>query len=66
MISLVILAIAGRIGQDQLLAALYLVPAVLIGTGLSRLVHTRINGPALRVAVLTFSIVSGIALILKG
>ncbi|UFS64177.1 sulfite exporter TauE/SafE family protein [Paracoccus denitrificans] len=65
-ISLVILLIAGRIGQDQALAALLLIPAVLIGSGLSRRVHSRINGPALRLAVLIFSIVSGAALVVKG
>ncbi|RJE82073.1 sulfite exporter TauE/SafE family protein [Paracoccus onubensis] len=65
-ISLVILMIVGRIGQDQVLAALYLIPAVLIGSALSRRVHAHINGPALRLAVLIFSIVSGAALILKG
>ncbi len=65
-ISLVILMIVGRIGQDQVLAALYLIPAVLIGSALSRSVHAHINGPALRLAVLIFSIVSGAALILKG
>nr|WP_255435506.1 sulfite exporter TauE/SafE family protein [Paracoccus sp. S1E-3] len=66
LISLVILLIAGRIGQMQVLAALYLIPAVLIGSVLSRHVHSRINGPGLRLAVLIFSIVSGAALVLKG
>jgi uncharacterized membrane protein YfcA len=65
-ISLVILMIVGRIDQEQVLAALYLFPAVLIGSAFSRTVHTRINGPALRLAVLIFSIISGAALILKG
>ena len=65
-ISLLILLLAGRIEQDQMLAAVYLVPAVLVGSALSRVVHAHINGPALRLAVLIFSIVSGAALILKG
>lgn len=65
-ISLVILLIAGRIGQQQVLAALCLIPAVLIGSALSRRVHSRVNGPALRLMVLIFSIVSGAALVLKG
>ena len=43
-----------------------LAPAVLAGSWLSRHVHARINGPALRLAVLIFSIVSGAALVLKG
>ena len=65
-ISLLILLMSGRIAPGQATAALYLVPAVLIGSALSRMVHARINGPALRLAVLIFSIVSGAALILKG
>lgn len=66
LISLAILLAAGRIGQAQALAALALIPAVLAGSALSRLVHSRVNGPALRLAVLAFSIVSGGLLILKG
>lgn len=65
-ISLCILLVSGRITQDQAIAALFLVPAVLAGTALSRVVHAHINGPALRPAVLIFSLVSGAALILKG
>nr|WP_245398756.1 sulfite exporter TauE/SafE family protein [Oceaniglobus trochenteri] len=64
-ISLAVLAFAGRIGADQLLAALYLCPAVLVGSGLSRLTHSRIGGPGLRLAVLVFAIVSGLFLILR-
>lgn len=66
LISLLILLIVGRVSTHQLAAALWLMPAVLIGTALSRCVHGRINGPGLRLAVLLFSIVSGAALILKG
>lgn len=64
-ISLVVLAVAGRIGPEQLIAALYLCPAVLLGSGLSRLTHSRIGGPGLRLAVLVFAIVSGLFLILR-
>ncbi|WP_423205940.1 sulfite exporter TauE/SafE family protein (plasmid) [Paracoccus yeei] len=66
LISLAVLLVAGRVGADQFGAALALVPAVLAGSWLSRHVHARINGPALRLAVLIFSIVSGAALVLKG
>ncbi|SFY07410.1 hypothetical protein SAMN04244548_02655 [Paracoccus pantotrophus] len=65
-ISLVILLVAGRIGGQQILAALALIPAVLVGSLLSRHVHAHVNGPALRLAVLVFSLVSGAALVLKG
>ncbi|MDF3605812.1 TSUP family transporter [Paracoccus sp. DMF-8] len=66
LISLAVLLVAGRVGTGQLWAALALTPAVLAGSWLSRHVHARINGPALRLAVLIFSIVSGAALIPKG
>ncbi|MDQ7262485.1 sulfite exporter TauE/SafE family protein [Paracoccus sp. PS-1] len=65
-ISLILLAVAGRLHVDQMLAALYLAPAVVIGTGLSRLAHAHVNGPALRLAVLGFSIASGLFLMLRG
>lgn len=65
-ISLVILAISGAVHAAQITAAAYLIPATLVGTVLSRLSHARINGPALRMAVLIFSIASGVILVLKG
>lgn len=65
LISLVILALSGAVRSDQIVAAASLVPAVVLGTVLSRLVHAHINGPALRMAVLIFSIVSGGVLLLK-
>lgn len=65
-ISLVILLIAGRVQMAQVEAAALLIPAVLVGSLLSRRVHAHINGPGLRLAVLIFSIVSGLALMLKG
>lgn len=63
--SLVVLAISGRIGSEQLLAALYLTPPVLLGSAASRLAHHRIGGRGLRLGVLTFAIVSGLFLILR-
>lgn len=62
-ISLIILALAGHMEADQVLAAGYLLPAVMAGSTLSRLSHARIGGPGLRIAVLAFSIVSGLYLI---
>ncbi|AHD02146.1 sulfite exporter TauE/SafE family protein [Leisingera methylohalidivorans] len=62
-ISLIILALAGRMETVQLLAAVYLFPAVMLGSALSRMTHSRIGGPGLRVAVLLFAIVSGLYLI---
>ncbi|MFY0309982.1 sulfite exporter TauE/SafE family protein [Leisingera sp. D0M16] len=62
-ISLIILALAGRMETVQLLAAVYLFPAVMLGSALSRLTHSRIGGPGLRIAVLVFALVSGLYLI---
>lgn len=63
--SLMVLAISGRLGSEQLLAALYLAPAVLLGSAVSRLAHHRIAGRGLRLAVLSFAIVSGLILIVR-
>ncbi len=63
--SLVVLAFSGRIGSEQLLAALYLTPPVLLGSAASRLAHRRIGGRGLRLGVLAFAIVSGLFLILR-
>ncbi|MBC2885176.1 sulfite exporter TauE/SafE family protein [Ochrobactrum sp. CM-21-5] len=63
--SLALLAFTDRLGKEQLWAALFLTPAVLLGSGLSRLTHHRIGGNGLRLAVLIFSIVSGLFLILR-
>lgn len=63
--SLVVLAVAGRIATHQILAALYLMPAVLVGTALSRRTHHIISPKALRLGVLVFALVSGLFLILR-
>lgn len=63
--SLVVLAFSGRIGSEQLLAALYLTLPVLLGSAASRLAHHHIGGRGLRLGVLIFAIVSGLFLILR-
>jgi uncharacterized membrane protein YfcA len=63
--SLVVLAFSGRIGSEQLLAALYLTPPVLLGSAASRLAHHRIGGRGLRLGVLAFAIVSGLFLVIR-
>ena len=63
--SLFILAAMGMFQVGQATAALMLMPAVLIGSGLSRLTHAHIGGRALRIGVLVFAILSGAFLILK-
>lgn len=66
LVSLAVLMILGHVHSDHLLVAACLVPAVLIGTGVSRMAHARLNGAAVRLAVLLFSIASGIYLVVKG
>ncbi|WP_454623545.1 sulfite exporter TauE/SafE family protein [Brucella anthropi] len=63
--SVVVLAVAGRIATHQILAAFYLMPAVLIGTALSRRTHHIISPKALRLGVLVFALISGLFLILR-
>jgi uncharacterized membrane protein YfcA len=63
--SLSLLAIAGKITAGQLLAALYLMPLVIVGTMLSKVVHSRIGGKGMRIAVLIFALISGAYLIIR-
>jgi uncharacterized protein len=61
-ISLAILAVSGKIASDQVSSAVLLLPAVIVGALLSRLVHHRLNGKVMRYFVLGFALVSGIAI----
>lgn len=63
--SLVILAISGKIDSSQVISALYLAPAALAGSALSKLTHSKIDGNALRLSVLIFALLSGAYLIVK-
>ena len=65
-ISLATLALAGRTDLGQLTTAVSLLPALVVGALLSRLVHRRVDGRALRAFVLTFALVSGAVLLLRG
>ncbi|MCY1532929.1 Sulfite exporter TauE/SafE [compost metagenome] len=64
LVSLATLMAAGRIDGSQLYAAALLLPALVVGAVLSRVVHRRINGRVLRIFVQVFAIVSGAALLL--
>ena len=64
--SLVLLAIAGRVHASQLGAALVFLPMVLLGAAMSRLVHGRVGGRKLRAFVLLFAIVSGAVVLGSG
>ncbi|MBU6501472.1 MAG: TSUP family transporter [Burkholderiales bacterium] len=63
-VSLATLLATGRISATQLSAAALLLPALVVGSVLSHVVHHRINGRFLRNFVQVFAIVSGIALII--
>jgi len=65
MVSLALLAVAGHADRGQFAAALQLLPALAVGAVASRLVHRRIAGGKLRLAVLAFAIVSGAALLFR-
>jgi uncharacterized membrane protein YfcA len=65
LLSLAFLWNAGRIAPAQLIGALQLLPALGIGALLSRLVHQRVNSRALRIFVMSFSIVSGLVLLVR-
>jgi uncharacterized protein len=61
-ISLVILAVSGEITPEQVRPAVLLLPAVVVGALLSRLVHHRLNGKVMRYVVLGFALVAGIVI----
>lgn len=64
-VSLALLAFAGHADAAQFLAAIELLPALIVGALASRLVHRRVAGGKLRIAVLAFAIVSGAALLFR-
>jgi uncharacterized membrane protein YfcA len=63
LVSLVTLTATGRIDASQFTAAAELLPALVVGAVLSRVVHRHINGRILRIFVQVFAIVSGLALL---
>ena len=65
LISLAFLWHAGRVAIPQLAGAAQLLPALGVGALLSRFVHDRINARALRIFVMSFSIISGLVLLLR-
>ena len=64
LVSLATLMATGRIDGSQLRSAALLLPALVVGAVLSRVVHRRVNGGFLRIFVQVFAIVSGLALLL--
>lgn len=64
-ISLVGLGVSGVISEQMLRDTATLVVPLLLGAWLSRFVHHRLDGPIVRILVLVFSVVSGLAVILR-
>jgi uncharacterized protein len=65
LMSLAMLAVAGRVGVPQFEAAILLLPALAVGALASRLTHGRVGGRPLRIFVLLFAIASGIVLLAR-
>jgi len=65
LMSIAVLAVAGRVAAAQLGAAIMLLPALVVGAALSRLVQDRIDGRPLRLFVLLFAIVSAFVLLMR-
>lgn len=65
-ISLAFLAMLDRVAWTDLGYAAALTPGVLLGVVLSKVIHSRIDGPRVRYYVLAFAIISGLALIVRG
>ena len=64
-ISLAILAPSGEITADQVRSAFLLLPAVVVGALVSRVVHRRLDGTLLRLVVLGFALVSGVVVTVR-
>jgi uncharacterized membrane protein YfcA len=64
-LSLAVLAVAGRVSAAQFGIALLLMPPLVLGAVASRHLHRRVGGRVLRVFVLAFAIVSGVVLLLR-
>ena len=63
--SLAILATAGRVNASHLTAAIALLPALIVGAAVSRLVHDRVGSRLLRLFVLLFALISGTVLVTR-
>jgi uncharacterized membrane protein YfcA len=64
-VSLAVLAAMNQVEERHLVAAAELMPPLLLGVLLSRVVHHRIDTRALRAFVLVFAVVSGVVLLLR-
>ncbi|MGB3423003.1 MAG: sulfite exporter TauE/SafE family protein [Castellaniella sp.] len=64
-ISLIVLAIGGKVDTDALIVTMQMLPFLVLGSYASKFVHHRLDGPLLRYLVLGFSSISGIVVILQ-
>lgn len=63
LMSLALLALAGRVGPGALGASAQLLPALVFGAWLSRHLHTRVDARFMRAFVLAFAVVSSLVLL---
>lgn len=63
-ISLIVLGLSGALAWSHLSYAVLCLPALLLGMGLSSLVHHRLDQRRLRIGALVFATVSGLAVML--
>lgn len=63
-VSLALLAATGRLHADQLTAAAWLLPALVVGLLCTGRMYGRLNGRPLRMAMLAFALASGIVCLL--
>ena len=65
LISVAILAVSGQITSRQITISLVMLPPAIIGVLLSRLVHHRLHGSAMRHAVLGLAFISGVVVLVQ-
>ena len=63
-LSITLLLLTGEASTRQFVTAALLLPALAAGAILSHYVHHRLHGPRMRIAVLVFALVSGLALLI--
>lgn len=64
--SLALLAATGNVHFEQFQMALFLLPALVVGAVASAAIHHRLGGKRMRTIVLTFALVSGVAVLFQG
>ncbi|GHC39341.1 sulfite exporter TauE/SafE family protein [Aidingimonas halophila] len=63
-ISLILLALSGQFQLHQWFWALALLPALILGSVISRLAHHRLDARRMRISVLSFAFISGLVLLI--